>query len=67
MKHLIEVHPKTVIPDRLLRRDLDDESVQLLFWLTRANADLTRAATWEVRHISPPSAPWHTHVAATGV
>ncbi|OTA54629.1 hypothetical protein K449DRAFT_389084 [Hypoxylon sp. EC38] len=56
---LLQVHPKTRIPDSLLDPSTwNQEAFQKLFWLVRAGAELSPDQTWEVtlpafRHIAP--------------
>jgi hypothetical protein len=59
--HRVEVHPKTLIPDRLLGSNMDEGSVKLLFWLIRSQAHLSRTPTWEVWS-DPAFTRVHAHV-----
>ncbi|TLD21968.1 hypothetical protein PspLS_07877 [Pyricularia sp. CBS 133598] len=46
--NMLEVHPETSIPDRLITGPWVEEDLRLLFWLGRAGATLSENQSWEL-------------------
>ncbi|TLS21728.1 uncharacterized protein PpBr36_09149 [Pyricularia pennisetigena] len=46
--NMLEVHPETSIPDRLITGPWVEEDLRLLFWLGRAGATMSENQSWEL-------------------
>ncbi|KAH9436965.1 hypothetical protein MCOR27_002662 [Pyricularia oryzae] len=46
--NMLEVHPETSIPDRLITGPWIEEDLRLLFWLGRAGATMSENQSWEL-------------------